>query len=169
LQDATPAGGGAVRGLHVARTGAVGSAYTLSADLCFLFPQNGNSANVAEAGMFVSDGTKLITHTMGLIGASGTVINEQKTFATPNTAPANLQSQNAGFATQGLFRMRITSDTVHRNYEFSWDGVNYQTRLTELIATSTLVNTETVVGFYVALNGTPVCAVTLAGWDETSP
>lgn len=163
LSDATGSGGTNVRALQLPRTGAVGTAYTLTAAIMPLFP----IASTPECGIYVSDGTKVITQANGSI--SGQNIEEVKKYATVSSAPSNLVSTNSTFGLNGFIWMQIKSDTVNRTYSVSTDGINFLPRETETVAGSTLINTESVVGFYVSLNGSTSSAVSLVSWRMTSP
>jgi hypothetical protein len=157
-------GGGSgqpVRGLKQARIGSVGTSYTLTAAIMPLFP----IASTPECGIFITDGTKLIAFANG--STSGNNINEVKTYATVNSAPSNLVSSNSTFGCNGFVWYRIQSDTVHRTYSVSVDGFNYIARFVETIAGSTMVNTETGMGFYVAPVSTSGTGCTLASWLQT--
>jgi hypothetical protein len=159
-------GGGSgqpVRGLSIARTGSVGTSYTLSAAIIPLLP----IASTPEVGIFISDGTKLITFANG--STSGNNINEVKTYATVSASPSNLYSANSTFGENGYIWYQIKSDTTHRTYSVSTDGYNYLARYTETISGSTLVNTETVFGFYTAPVNTSGAGITLASWNATDP
>lgn len=152
-----------IRGLSLARIGAVGASYTLTAAILPLFP----IASTPECGIYVSDGTKLIAFANG--STSGNNINEVKTYATVSSSPSNLTSSNSTFGCNAFVWYQIKSDTVHRTYSVSVDGYNFLPRLVETIAASTLINTETVMGCYVAPVSTAGTGITIASWLQTSP
>jgi hypothetical protein len=163
LTDTTGASNN-IRGLKLARIGSVGAAYTVTAAFAPLFP----ISSTPECGILITDGTKFITQANGSI--SGQNIEEVKTYATAASAPSNLVSTDSTFGLNGFIWYQIKSDLTHRTYSVSVDGVNFLARYIETIAGSTMVNTETGMGFYVASTGAAASsAVSLFSWLQTSP
>lgn len=152
-----------IRGLQLARVGSVGTSYTLTVAFTPLLP----IASTPECGIFVSDGTKLIVFANG--STSGNNINEVKTYASVTATPSNLDSTSSTFGENGFIWYQIQSDTVHRVYSISNDSFNFITRFTETISGSTLVNTESEMGFYVAPVNTNGTGITIASWLQTDP
>jgi hypothetical protein len=170
LSDYTTGTSNNVHGVELALPNTVGQPYSVTAGYWpNLLPDNTGGHN-STAGIYVTDGTKLITFQYVYVGSSMQMQVQTYNSATSiNGAPTVNPQFNFGINARCWVKIQVTGG--NRNFSFATDGADFIPASAYLSQADTvwINNAEIAAGAHVIANGSAGAGITVFSWHMTAP